>query len=132
MSQALIVLRPEPGNARTAATIRQHGRTAIAAPLFTLRPLDWTPPPASDFDALALTSANAVRCAGRALATYRDLPVYVVGKTTAEAATAAGLSVRHIGEGDGAAIARAAAGAGVKWMLHLCGQAHRSLARPGL
>jgi uroporphyrinogen-III synthase len=132
MSEALIVLRPEPGNARTVAAIQKHGRTAVAAPLFTLHSLAWTPPPADDFDALALTSANALRYAGPGLSTYRALPVYAVGKATATAATAAGLSVQHIGTGDGTALASAAAEAGVKRMLHLCGEAHRSLARPGL
>lgn len=132
MKRPLIVLRPEPGNARTAAAIRRGGGTAVAAPLFALRPLAWTPPPAGGFDALALTSANAVRHAGPELARYRDLPAYAVGKATAEAATAAGLAVRHIGEGDGAALAKAALEDGVRHMLHLCGRAHRPLARPGL
>jgi uroporphyrinogen-III synthase len=132
MNEALIVLRPEPGNARTVAAIRAHGRTVVAAPLFILRALVWTPPPADDFDALALTSANALRYAGPALSAYHALPVYAVGKATAAAATAAGLSVQHIGTGDGTALANTAADAGVTRMLHLCGKAHRPLARPGL
>jgi uroporphyrinogen-III synthase len=123
----MLVLRPAPAGARTAASLRALGHQAIEAPLFTVRPLAWTPPPAEQFDALALTSANAVIHAGPALARYRDLPVFVVGAATARAATAAGLDVRHIGDGDGAALAQAAAKAGLRRLLHLCGREHRPL-----
>jgi uroporphyrinogen-III synthase len=127
MSRPLLVLRPPPAGRRTAAILRALGHEAVEAPLFTIRPLAWTPPPAGGFDALALTSANAAAHAGPELARYRDLPAFVVGDATARAATSAGLDVRHIGHGDGAALAEAAAKAGVRRMLHLCGREHRPL-----
>jgi uroporphyrinogen-III synthase len=127
MSRPLLVLRPAPAGARTAAMLRALGHEAVEAPLFTITPLAWTPPPADRFDALALTSANAAAHAGPELACYRDLPTFVVGDATARAATSAGLNVRHIGEGDGAALAEAAAEAGIRRMLHLCGREHRPL-----
>jgi uroporphyrinogen-III synthase len=127
MSRLLLVLRPPPAGGRTAAILRALGHEAVEAPLFTVTPLAWAPPPADRFDALALTSANAVAQAGPELARYRDLPVFVVGDATARAATSAGLNVRHIGHGDGAALAEAAAQAGVRRMLHLCGREHRPL-----
>jgi uroporphyrinogen-III synthase len=127
MSRPLLVLRPPPAGARTAAVLRALGREAVEAPLFTITPLAWTPPPADQFDALALTSANAAAHAGPELARYRDLPAFVVGDATARAASSAGLNVRHIGQGDGAALAEAAAKAGVRRMLHLCGREHRPL-----
>jgi uroporphyrinogen-III synthase len=121
------VLRPSPAGGRTAAILRALGHEAVEAPLFTVTPIAWTPPPADRFDALALTSANAAAQAGSELARYRDLPAFVVGDATARAATSAGLNVRHIGHGDGAALAEAAAQAGVRSMLHLCGREHRPL-----
>ena len=54
-------------------------------------------------------------------------PTFVVGDATARAAATAGLIVRHIGHGDGAALAAAAASAGIGRMLHLCGREHRPL-----
>ncbi|WP_367277028.1 uroporphyrinogen-III synthase [Bradyrhizobium sp.] len=65
--------------------------------------------------------------AGPELARYRALPAFVVGDATARAAASAGLTVRHVGQGDGAALAQAAAAAGVRRMLHLCGREHRPL-----
>jgi uroporphyrinogen-III synthase len=127
MSRPLLVLRPPPGGARTAATLRALGHEAIEAPLFTIAPLAWTPPPADQFDALALTSANAPAWAGAELTRYRELPTFVVGDATARAATSAGLNVRHIGDSDGAALAEAAHNAGIRRMLHLCGREHRPL-----
>jgi uroporphyrinogen-III synthase len=127
MSRPLLVLRPPPAGARTAAMLRALGHEAVEAPLFTITPIAWTPPPADRFDALALTSANAAAHAGPDLARYRNLPAFVVGDATARAATSAGLDVRHIGQGDGAALAEAAASAGVRRVLHLCGREHRPL-----
>jgi uroporphyrinogen-III synthase len=127
MSRPLLVLRPPPAGARTAAALRALGHEAVEAPLFTVRPLAWTHPPAEQFDAVALTSANAAANAGPDLARYRDLPAFVVGDATARAAASAGLIVRHIGHGDGAALAEAAARAGIRRMLHLCGREHRPL-----
>jgi uroporphyrinogen-III synthase len=62
--------------------------------LFELRPLAWDLPE-EPFDGLLLTSANAVRLAGA----LPDLPVHAVGQATAEAARAAGATVRSIGAG---------------------------------
>src|SRR5260221_9046447 len=121
MSPVRLILRPQPGSALTAAAIRKQGGAAIEAPLFTIVPLAWMPPPAELFDALALTSANAVRCAGLDLSAYRELPTYAVGDATAQAARAAGLLVHHSGDGDGAAMAQVVASAGVRRLLHLCG-----------
>lgn len=127
MSRPLLVLRPPPAGARTAAVLRALGHEAVEAPLFTITPLAWTPPPADQFDALALTSANAPANAGPELARYRELPLFVVGDATARAAASAGLIVHHIGHGGGATLAEEAAGMGIRRMLHLCGREHRPL-----
>lgn len=119
MSLPLAVLRPEPGNAATAQAIEALGRRAIRLPLFRIAPLPWDAPAAAAHDALILTSANAVRQAGAALATYAALPVHAVGAATAAAARAAGLRVVATGEADGRALLDAAAQAGVRRALLL-------------
>ncbi|WP_294320985.1 uroporphyrinogen-III synthase [uncultured Sphingomonas sp.] len=119
MSRPLAVLRPEPGNAATAQAIEALGRTAIRLPLFAIEPLAWDGPPATDHDALILTSANAVRQAGAALQAYAALPVHAVGAATAAAARAAGLRVVATGDSDGRALLDAAERAGVRRALLL-------------
>ena len=119
MTRPLAVLRPEPGNAATARAIEALGRRAIRLPLFRIVPLAWDGPPATDHDALILTSANAVRQAGAALQAYATLPVHAVGAATAAAARAAGLHVVATGNADGRALLDAAGRAGVRRALLL-------------
>ena len=97
-----MVLRPVPGADRTIAALAAAGLTATALPLFAIRPTDWSPPPGA-YDAVVLTSVQAVRHAGPQLAAL-GLPILAVGPATAAAATAAGLSVRATGEGGVAAL----------------------------
>lgn len=94
-----LVLRPEPGAAATLASARAIGLDALAFPLFTIRALAWSPPPRESLDAVLLGSANALRHAGPALASYRGLPAYAVGETTAQAARDAGLDIVATGRG---------------------------------
>lgn len=116
------MLRPEPGNAATAARIEAAGGRAIRLPLFAVRPLAWLPPDPAEHDALFLTSANAVRAAGPALAALSALPVHAVGRATAAAAQAAGLQVAAIGDGDGMTLAKRAVATGTSRALHLAGR----------
>lgn len=95
----IVVIRPEPGNAATLSTARAIGLTAWGEPLFRIAPVAWTAPPAKDFDAVLIGSANALRHGGQALAGYAALPAYVVGRATAAAAQAAGFTVAAIGNG---------------------------------
>jgi len=122
MSRAVAVLRPEPGNAATAAAIEALGLTAIRLPLFEIHAIDWTPPDVARFDALLLTSANAARHAGPGLAGLGSLPVHAVGDATAAAAREAGLEVVAVGDRDGAALVSAAAASGVRRGLQLGGR----------
>ena len=104
MTRRLAVLRPEPGNSATAARIVAAGFDAVRLPLFAVEPLAWTAPDPGEYDALLLTSANAVRHAGTALDRLRGVPVVAVGQATANAARAAGLTVAITGDGDAAAV----------------------------
>ena len=99
MNRPLLVVRPEPGNCATVAAARALGLTAWSEALFRIAPTTWNPPPAPEFDAVLIGSANALRHGGQALAGYAALPAYVVGEATAEAAREAGFSVAAIGSG---------------------------------
>ena len=112
------VLRPEPGNSATAARLRALGHRVVQLPLFEVAPLGWSPPDPAGFDALLLTSANAVRHAGPGLAELEALPVLAVGAATAAAARAAGVTVAITA--DAAALIGAAQGHAR--LLHLSGQ----------
>ncbi|WP_410824707.1 uroporphyrinogen-III synthase [Methylobacterium oryzisoli] len=102
------VARPLPAGARTAARLRRLGHVPLLAPVLDLAP-SHAPPPEGPFDALVLTSANAVPAA--AAAGLTDLPAYCVGGRTAAAARAAGLAAVHDADGDAASLAALVAGA---------------------
>ena len=127
MSRPALVLRPQPGNAATAARLEAIGLRAICLPLFAVVPVPWARPAVGNHDALLLTSANAVRHAGPGLDALRSLPVIAVGSGTAAAARAAGLDVAVTGEGD-AIDARALAQArGWHRLLRLAGRDRTAL-----
>ncbi|WP_158611649.1 uroporphyrinogen-III synthase [Teichococcus wenyumeiae] len=103
---AVLITRPEPGAAETAAAVAALGWRPVLAPALVLAPL---PPPAglaAPAQALLLPS----RAAARALpGVPRDMPVLAVGSGTAAEAAAAGF--RHVtaAEGDAASLAAQAA-----------------------
>ncbi|WP_404335831.1 uroporphyrinogen-III synthase [Sphingomonas sp. MMS12-HWE2-04] len=127
MNRAIVVLRPEPGNRATAAAIEARGRRAIRLPLFEIRAVSWQAPDPSRFDALLLTSANAVRHAGAQLGAFAPLPVHAVGEVTAQAARRAGLDV--VAAGNSGVESLLAAGRFTR-ALHLAGR-DRTLAPGG-
>ena len=117
----MALLRPQPGADRTAERARQLGLSPVVHPLFAPETLDWPAPPAQDFDALLLTSANGARCAGPALKAYHALPTYAVGQATADALHAAGWDDVAAGDADGSAIAARIARDGHRRVLHIAG-----------
>lgn len=126
----MLVLRPEPGATATARRIAAMGGRAIVAPLFAIEPIAWTPPPPERFDALMLTSANAVRLAGDDLALYLRLPAYVVGKSTAGVLREVGFGPLRVGDGNAADLLAAIEAEGCRSILHLTGEDFRDVA-PG-
>jgi uroporphyrinogen-III synthase len=126
MTRPLLVLRPEPGASATLAAARAMGLEAIVAPLFRVRPLDWTLPDVPP-EAVLLTSANAVRHGGTRLATLTHLPTYAVGAATAEAARQAGFDRIVTGDGDAEAILALARRDGIRALTHLAGRKHRDV-----
>ena len=97
------VARPEPGATRTGAALAERGHAPLVAPVLAVRP-NRERPPDGLFDALLLTSANAVPSATE-IASLRGLPVFAVGARTAALAAEAGLGPVHAGPGDAAGLA---------------------------
>jgi uroporphyrinogen-III synthase len=124
----VLVTRPEPGASATARRLTALGHEPVLLPLSEIRPLKAVLPQAQDVDAVAITSANALRfLAGGASAELLDKTCHAVGARSAEAARAAGFSRVSAGEGDGAALAAAIdrdepSGARI---LYLCGRVRR-------
>ena len=118
----LLLLRPEPGLSASAERARHLGLEFIGCPLFRVEPVAWQVPAPSAYDALLLTSANAVRNSGPGLASMSSLPVHAVGEATASAARAAGLTVETVGDRDLSALL-AILPAGLR-LLHLAGADH--------
>lgn len=116
----LAVLRPEPGASQTLERARALGLEAFALPLFTVEPVGWNCGDRDEFDAILLTSANAIRYAGKGLGGLAHLPVYAVGTATAEAAREAGMRVAWSGR-SGASDLIASLEPGLR-LLHLAGE----------
>src|SRR3954470_8112362 len=119
----VVVLRPEPGASETATRARQLGLEPILMPLFDVEPVGWEAPDPAEFDALLLTSANAIRYGGEQLTGLRTLPVHAVGEATAEAAREAGFAVASAGEA-GVDELLDSLDPSLK-LLHLCGEDRR-------
>ena len=125
--KAALVLRPEPGNAATAARLARSGIAVRCCPLFIVRPIAWSPPDPRRYDALLLTSANAIRHAGAGLSDVAGVPVLAVGEATARAASAAGLAIALVGTSDAATLVAEARSTGSQRLLHLSGRDHGTL-----
>lgn len=93
----LLLLRPEPGLSASAKRAQALGLDVTRCPLFEVEPVPWDAPGPAGYDALLLTSANAVRHGGPELESLRGLPVHAVGEATADAARDAGFDVRSAG-----------------------------------
>jgi len=121
----LLLLRPEPGLSQSAERAAELGLEIVACPLFRIEPVRWTAPDPSAYDALLLTSANAVRQAGPQLEAVGGLSAYAVGAATAEAARTAGLHVEAVGRSD--IVALLADTPGSLKLLHLAGEDRREV-----
>jgi uroporphyrinogen-III synthase len=96
----LLVTRPEPDGEQTAATLRARGHDVLVASLLRIETLvaDLGDGP---WAAVAMTSTNAARAVVRhpRLPELTQVPLFVVGRRTAEAARAAGF--REVISADG-------------------------------
>ena len=89
------ITRPQPGATRTAEALVDAGYEPVLLPLTEIRPCDpgLAPKDAAGFDAVAVTSANALRHApSELLDVLAGKPVYTVGDATAAEARSRGLA----------------------------------------
>jgi uroporphyrinogen-III synthase len=123
-SRRVLVTRPEPGAGRTAARLRDAGFEAVVVPLSEIVPLR-PELPAGAFDAVAVSSANAIRHAPAELVSQlASRPLFAVGDETAAAAREAGFVQVHSSSGSAGDLARdIAAGVGSAGRIaYLCGR----------
>jgi uroporphyrinogen-III synthase len=103
----LLVTRPEPDAERTAAALRACGHELLIAPLTHIETIvaDLSTGP---WSAVLMTSANAARAFAShpRCAELVALPVYAVGRRSAEAARAAGFGDVTSADGDVVALVR--------------------------
>lgn len=86
----VLVTRPEPGAGATAARLTATGHEPLVAPVTRIRATGAAPPEGT-FDALVVTSANAVPGLA-ALSGAGGRPAFVVGERTAGRVAAAGFA----------------------------------------
>ncbi|EJW12662.1 Uroporphyrinogen-III synthase [Rhodovulum sp. PH10] len=103
----LLVTRPDPDAARTAALLRARGHEVVVAPLLRIATIPDAAIGDGPWAAIALTSAHAPSAivSHPARAAFDGVPVFTVGAKTAAAAAAAGLTVARSADGDVAALA---------------------------
>jgi uroporphyrinogen-III synthase len=88
LSVRILVTRPQPAAAQTAAALHARGHAPVVASLVQIDVLSKVDPKAAEWAAILLTSANALagilKSAGRSA--WRGVPVFTVGDATAKAA----------------------------------------------
>lgn len=103
----ILITRPEPDAAETAKQLRALGHMPVMAPLLVIV---FAPPPKDNPNpaAIILTSRNGVRALSSwpDATRWRDLPVFVTGRATAEAARGAGFTDVRSAAGNAADLAK--------------------------
>jgi uroporphyrinogen-III synthase len=104
----LLLTRPEPDMQRTAAALRAQGHDVIAAPLLRIEPAPEVQIAAERWAAVLITSANAAHAvaAHARISELRALPVFAVGRRSAEAMAAAGFADVSSADGNVSDLAR--------------------------
>ena len=100
----VLVTRPQADAERTGRELAARGHEAVIAPVLRIESTGASPPSGS-FDAVILTSANAVPALVSLGAGAAALPAFAVGERTAAAAAAAGFADVRAAEGDAASLA---------------------------
>jgi uroporphyrinogen-III synthase len=98
----MLVTRPEPDASETAARLGALDIEAVVEPLLSAETLPTRLPEPTGFQALAVTSANALRAleARGETARLTGLPVYAVGQRTAGFARQLGFGMVHSANGN--------------------------------
>jgi uroporphyrinogen-III synthase len=108
----VLITRPEPDGERTAQRLRARGCEALLAPVLQVEFLERADLGAGPWDAVAITSANAVHAIRRhaRCSEIVGLPALTVGRRTAEAARAAGFGEVASANGNERALAELMSG----------------------
>ena len=90
----LLLTRPEPDAQRTAAALRAQGHDVVIAPLLSIVPIADAPIGVGPWAVILITSANAAPgvVAHTRVTQLRTLPVFAVGRRSAEAMAAVGFA----------------------------------------
>jgi uroporphyrinogen-III synthase len=101
---AVLVTRPYPDDEPTASALRARGFEVLRAPMLRFEPLAFRDDETMHYDAVLVTSANAVRGLEPQLAGSRllKLPLFVVGAHTASVARQMGFENVLAADGDAA------------------------------
>lgn len=104
----LLVTRPLEDAETLERRLAALGHQVILSPLLTIAPSAGIAIPPEPYQAIALTSANAIRCleGSKLLDGLRHLPVLAVGPQSAAAARQAGFATITEAGGDGIGLAR--------------------------
>ncbi len=103
---AVLVTRPQEDGEATADSLRSLGFEVLLAPVLRFEVLPFQEDDAADYDAVIVTSANALRAAAPQLAGHAllRLPLFAVGEHTAAAAREAGFGEVASADGDATAL----------------------------
>jgi uroporphyrinogen-III synthase len=101
---AILVTRPHPDNATTAAALRAKGFEVLLAPMLRFEPVAFQIDADARFEAVIVSSANALRAINESPARddLRDRPLFAVGERTAQAARDSGFT--HVTAAGGDAV----------------------------
>ncbi|MCA1376882.1 MULTISPECIES: uroporphyrinogen-III synthase [unclassified Bradyrhizobium] len=103
---SILVTRPHPDNAATADNLRTRGHAVLLAPALKLEPVAFQGESEVSYDAVLVTSANAIRAIAPQLPDLGllVLPLFAVGEHTAAAAREAGFAEVIVAGGDAASL----------------------------
>src|SRR5450631_1247785 len=103
---AVLVTRPHPDDEATAASLRDRGVAVLLAPMLRFEPVPFHDEEAAHYDAVIVTSANALRGIEPSLKAsgLLGLPLFAVGEHTAVAARRVGFATVISADGDASAM----------------------------
>ncbi|MFT8736407.1 MAG: uroporphyrinogen-III synthase [Zymomonas mobilis] len=121
----LLVLRPEPGATTTTELAQKEGWLVATTPLAKAVSVPWAIEKNLLFDAVMVTSAQAIYHGGTELDKIKDYPLYAVGKATAKAAGLAGFQSIITAEGNGESVLQYLKRDKRMRILRLCGEIYK-------
>ena len=103
---AVLVTRPSPDDELTAGALRARGFEVLCAPMLRFEAVSFQDDAETNYGAVIVTSANALRAVAPQLGNSRllKLPLFAVGEHTAAAARDAGFGEVIVSKGDAGAL----------------------------